>query len=385
MKRFSLDPGFLWKLFFGEGAGVEIAGEPGSGKSQALLAMLRSLLVHVHFMLFIDPDNDTAEALYRYCISDPRLAPRVVYFKMNDPHLCGSFNPNAVIIDPDQTITEARRSTKIEQKIKIQLSAWGESNLDSRPTLAKNAYRVAHTSSRLGLPPVEELLFLDTQSDMYPILCQGAENPVHRAEMLELSSMRPVDREGQLGSFKNRSLTMYDNPITRAVYSKTAASGAYSFEEGYRRGDIVIVNAHRGTTLRQMDQQVFCNGFLSEYFSVVMSQPPQDRRYSLLGLEELPAYQDASLDLLQANLFRLRKYLGRIVALHQGAHSFQGGVESPLLNLIRAACQTHFYFRSSATTDAKATAEHVQLPTINLKKEKYTQHEYEQYQAGNKT
>ena len=383
MKRFPLDPGFLWRLLFAEGAGVEIAGESGSGKSVALLTMLRSLLLHIHFLVFVDPDHDSAESLYHFCLSDPQLARRTVYFKFNDPDYCGSFDPLAVIPHPNPTVTEARRATKIEHKTNIELAAWGEKDVNSRPTLAKNATRVSHTASRLGLAAADEELFLDTQSEYYPVLCQGVTSPIHRSEMLELRDARPVDRENQLGSFKNRKLTQYANPLMQAIHAKTAQSGAYSFEEGYRLGQIWIGNVHRGTTLREMDQQVICNEVLSEYFSVVMSRPPAERRPSLCCVEELPVFEH-SFDLFVKNLPRLRKFMGRIVACHQGIHTFEGGADSRLLNLIRTLCPTHLYFRSSSPSDAKFTAEQIHLPSINLKKVKYKQYDYEQYHRDNK-
>ena len=223
MKRFPVgNPSLIWRLFFSEGAGVELAGESGSGKSQSLLAILRTLLVYLHFCVFIDPDNDTAEEPYRICLTDPKLAKRAIYYQFNDPSLCGAFDPLQIVEDTNPQVAEARRVARVEFLVQIILSAWGETNLDSRPVLAKNLFRILLACSRLNLPFSEAPLFLDVHSASYPSLCRGVLDPVDRREMLDLPQLKPGDLEQQLGSARNRIMGTLRNPLVKGIVSKTS-------------------------------------------------------------------------------------------------------------------------------------------------------------------
>lgn len=383
MKTFPLNnPAFLWQLLFSPGAGLEISGESGSGKSEGLLAILRKILPHLHFVVLVDPDNDTAEKLHRICLNDPRLARRTIYFQFNDPGLCGSFDPLAVIEDGDPLVTESRRVAKVEHLVRIILAAWGETDLNSRPVLAKNLFRILLTCSRLGLSFTDSLLFLDVFSPLYPILCRGVPDPIDRYEMLELPMLRPIDRESQLGSTQNRIQGVLRSPLVRAIFSKTRVSGAFDFEDAYRRGLILIFNLHRGTTLRLMDQQMLANLVLASVLDVIMSRPLPERRNALICVEELPVFRHSE-ELLQTTIARIRKFKARFAVCHQGVHTFQGGVESSLLAMIRGTFYSHLFFRASNKVDATHSSEQIQLPTLNLKEVKFEHWEDQQYQDGN--
>lgn len=384
MKQFPVhDPALLMKLFFSHGAGVEFAGESGSGKSQSLLAILRTLFQHLHFGVFIDPDNDTAEELYQICLADPKLARRTIYFQLNDPALCGAFDPLQIVADPNPLVTEARRVARVEFLVHIILSSWGEADLDSRPVLAKNLFRILLACSRLNLPFSEAPLFFDIHSPAYVHLCRGVLDPVDRQEMLELPTLRPMDREQQLGSAMNRIKGIARNPLMSAIFSKTKTSGAFDFLQAHRSGMIVIVNAHCGTTLRKTDQQLLANMVLSSAIDVVMTRPLHERKNSLIAVEEMPVFSSSE-ELLFRTFSRIRKFKARFAVCHQGAHTFEGGLDSRLLASIRSNFQTHFFFRSSHPSDAKHTAEQIHLPTLDLKKVKFEHWEKEQYQDGHK-
>jgi len=336
MKRIPVhDPSLLMKLFFSHGAGVELAGESGSGKSLSLLAILRTLFLHLHFAVFIDPDNDTAEELYQICLADPKLARRTVYFQFNDPSLCGAFDPLQIVEDKDPLVTEARRVARVEFLVHIILSSWGEADLDSRPVLAKNLFRILLACSRLNLPFSEAPLFFDLHSPAYPYLCRGVLDPVDRQEMLELPTLRPMDREQQLGSAMNRVKGIARNPLMPAIFSKTKASGAFDFLQAHRSGQIVIVNAHCGTTLRKTDQQLLANMVLSSAIDVVMTRPLRERKNSLIAVEEMPLFSSSE-ELLFRTFSRIRKFRTRFAVCHQGAHTFEGGLDSRLLASIRS-------------------------------------------------
>jgi len=382
MKRFPIhDLALLIKLFFSHGAGVEFAGESGSGKSRSLMAILRTLFLYLHFCVFIDPDNDTAEELHQICLADPQLAPRTDYFQLNDPALCGTFDPLQIIEDDNPLVTEARRVARVEFLVHIILSSWGEVDLDSRPVLAKNLFRILLACSRLNLPFSEASLFFDLHSPAYSYLCRGVLDPVDRQEMLELPGLRPMEREQQLGSAMNRIKGILRNPLMQAIFSKTKTSGAFDFLGAHRAGRIVIVNAHCGTTLRKTDQQLLANMFLSSAIDVVMTRPLHERKNSLIAVEEMPVFRSSE-DLLFSTFSRIRKFNTRFAVCHQGAHTFEAGLESRLLASIRSNFQTHFFFRSSHPADAKHTAEQIHLPTLDLKKVKFEHWEKEQYQDG---
>ena len=374
----------LHLLYHESAAGVQISGDSGAGKSVAMEGIARALARHVPFML-IDPHGTTAEAVYHHCLDlGPSVARRTLYIKPADTRTVVSINPLAMPEDDsDRLAWGARRSAKVEHVSKILLSAWGEEDFNSKPVLFKWVTRILDTLSFVGLSIADARLFLDTASPVYRSLLKAVPDLLAQHEMQELPGMRPVDREGQIASTKNRFLGFLANPVIDAILGK--AQGALDIEPIYRAGMIVIVNLQRagdeGPVLREQDQEILANLWLNEIIHCVMSQPTHRRRPYFVMIDELPVFKSSS-SLLIAALAQIRKFKLRVIAAHQGCNMFPERTEDRLLHAFVSQCRTHFYFRHGNFADAEYFGKIIELPTIDLLKVKHEHWDKEQYQAG---
>src|SRR5688572_29344493 len=85
------------RLFQASAAGIEISGDSGSGKSNALELMMQTLARSGQGFTFIDPHGQSAERVLHYCLSLGRsLRRRVVYVHCADTRHIAAINPLAV-------------------------------------------------------------------------------------------------------------------------------------------------------------------------------------------------------------------------------------------------------------------------------------------------
>ena len=180
-KRNALTP---W--LFSAGAGVQISGDSGSGKSNALEVILAQLARRRGTgLLFIDPHGTSAKKLLRMVLGmGPSLARRVLYI-----HPAGieevttklpTINSLHVPGIPGSLRWMARLPVVVDTVAKILLSTFGETDFDSKPVLFKNTYRILSTLAYAGLPLVDAKLLLDVHSPIYRPLVRACPDLLQR-------------------------------------------------------------------------------------------------------------------------------------------------------------------------------------------------------------
>ena len=169
----------LTLLFHQAAAGLHVSGDSGTGKSVALAGICAALASHVPFLL-IDPHGDLSRLVYRLCLTmGPSVSNRVVYVRHADTDRITVLNPLALPQDRSDPLRwSGHLTSKVEHFIGILLSAWGEKDLNSRPVLFKNLYRIFTTLAAARLPVAAARLFLDTEDPIYhAMLKAGSEWP----------------------------------------------------------------------------------------------------------------------------------------------------------------------------------------------------------------
>jgi hypothetical protein len=372
---------------FSDGAGIQLSGDSGSGKSNALEVILARLLRDpAASLLFIDPHGPSARKLRRMILAmGQSYARRLLYLR---PSAIGestkklpTINPLFVPGDPGSLRWQARLTVVVDIVAKILLAAWGEVDFNGKPILYKNVSRILSTLAYTGLSLADAKLFLDLESPVYRPLLQACPDLIARHEMEELPDLRASDRLAQIESAKNRFLGLLSNPVFELMVSRT--TGALDFQSLYDERAIVLVDLDLGGVLRPMDQQILANLFLTLAVFTILNTPASRRYPYFLALDELPVFA-SSFDLLEWLSGQTRKFLARLVVCHQGANRFPDRHEDRLLHAITSQCRTHLYFRHGSGSDCDFFGRILALPKYDPWRVKHVQRTPMQFQAGHR-
>lgn len=366
-------------LFHESAAGVQLSGDSGSGKSNAM-EFLAQTVAAAHPLLYIDPHGLSARRFYRYCLSRPSLAARTFYIQPSDTRHVVSINPLAMPSDmTDELAWFGILASKCEMVARIFLTAWGEVNFNSRPRMFTWTYRLLTTLARIGLSIPEARMFLDTHCREFHSLVKAVPELMSRHAFEELAAMRPSERDEQIESTRTRFLGFLSNKILEVTLGRV--DGALDLKRLYQGGQIVIVNLEQGGVLREQDQEILANLYLTESIYTVMNLPESERRPFFIFIDELPVFA-SSAPLLTRTLAQIRKYQTRIVAAHQGTGMFAERTDDRLLHAFVSQCRAHFYFRHQNPVDAKFFGEIISLPGFSPTKIKHELYQQVQYQDG---
>ena len=371
---------------FSDGAGVQISGDSGSGKSNALEVILERIARTQAGLLFIDPHGTSAKKLRRMILNaGPSVAKRLVYIHPasveDTTQKLATINPLFVPGVPGTLRWKARLAVVVDIVGKILLAAWGETDFSSKPILFKNVTRILTTLAYTGLSLADAKLFLDLLSPAYRPLVQACPDLIARNEMDELPDLRVSDRLAQIESAKNRFLGLLSNPVFEAMVGRS--DGALDFQRLYDERALVIVNLELGGVLRPMDQEILANLFLTLAVFTILNAPAERRYPYFLALDELPVFA-SSFELLEWLSGQTRKFLARLVVCHQGVNRFPDRGEDRLLHAITSQCRSHLFFRHGSPVDAEFFGRILALPEYTAKIPKHIQTTPMQFQVGHR-
>lgn len=376
-------------LFSDASAGIDVSGDSGSGKSICLLNIILALLRLIargagHGLAVLDPHGDLVNAVLRFLPSLPRrVRERVIVIRPWDTSR-GIAGLNPLFIAPDgldEISWRARITTKVALVTSILLAAWGEEDLNSRPRLFR------YTSLFLRILAIARMCvadvhhFFDSTSDVYQALSRVAPNWHDQLELMALSDMKPSEREELIASTKNRFLGLLDNKIVELTLGRAGAEGAFDVQRLIQEGYIVLLDLSLGGTLREEDQEILANLWLSEFLHAVFHTPEDRRVPFFLCIDELPVFK-SSAPLLIAALRQVRKMKLRIICAHQGTQFFKDKVDDRLLNALVGQCGVHLYFRHVLPADARYFAEVVKLPSLDPLAVKHVMRTPQQFTEG---
>lgn len=372
---------------FSAGAGVQISGDSGSGKSNALEIILHRLaMIRDAGVLFIDPHGESAKKLRRMILAaGPTLARRVVYI-----HPAGieqltqklpTINPLHVPGEPGSLRWNARLTVVVDVVAKILLSAFGETDFNSKPVLFKNTYRILSTLAYAGLSLADARLLLDLNSPIYKPLVRACPDLLMREQMDELPELRAAERQAQIESTANRFFGLLSNPIFTAMVSRT--QGALNFGQLYDERAIVIVDLELGGVFRPLDQQILANLFLTGMVFEILNAPAERRYPYFVALDELPVFS-ASFELLGWLATQTRKFLCRLVVAHQGIGGFPERADDPLLQALASQMRTKLLFSHGSPADTDYFGSLLALPDYNPLKIKHVLRTPQQFQVGHR-
>jgi hypothetical protein len=370
------------ELFDESAAGIAISGDSGTGKSNMMAVLMEALARRDVGLTLVDPHGDLAQDFEQACSAFPRsLRARCQVVRPSNLSLLISINPLHVFGASGNWLRwRARIASKVSQVARILLYAWGERDFNSKPVLFKWLTRVLTTMATAGMTLPDARHFFQVGGDVYQALANAAPDVLARLEMNELAEMRPREREDLIASTKNRLLGFLENPIVDLTLGRP--HGWFDPASMIRERMITIVSLERGGVLREEDQEIFANLWLSELLNAAYDLPRHERTPHVVFLDELPVFS-SSFDVLTRALAQVRKFKIRLVAAFQGTQLFPDRTEDRLLNALISQCRTTAVFRHKNPVDARFFGELVTLPVLDPLAEKHRLTQWQQYQDGN--
>ena len=375
----------ITEWLFHESGGIQISGDPGSGKTNAMKVMQQTIIRRCpgQGMLCITPEAKDAREIYHFCLDQgPSVAERNFYFHPCDTRTTLSFNPLSIPGDPCDDITwRARRTNKMDHVSNILLTSTGDTTgFTLMPLLRRWLPRVLLRRRPRACRSPRHNHFVDTASDIYSEIIRVAPDTISRHEFAELAAMRPADREAIIASTKNRILSINENSVVEAVLGRV--EHFLRARELIRQGYIIVANLERGGVLREIDQEFLANFLLTEFLHDIFNMPEEELRPYFIFIDELPVFK-SSAPLISYALARTRKYKLRFIGAHQGTTLFPQRTEDPLLHAMVSMCGVHLCFNHCNPVDAKFFGDVVALPSYSPTKVKHVLRQKQQYQAGN--
>ena len=337
------------------GAGLEVSGTSGGGKSNFAEWFTYQCLVQRTPFLFIDPHGDSARKIARMLQKQPQSCrDSVLYVDMSSPDRLIGLNPLKHPSNENSLSEYQRRAAEricCEITASVILACVGEAGqgFGSRPVLRKWVMRWLTLLYRGGLTLADAQMFLDPHHDLYELLLNLAPDELSRQQMASLASLKASELEAEIGRARNRFLTLLEHPTSQAVLSRR--SQVLDFEEIYHSGQSLIVNLECGGTLTQEVQRMLANLILTQYLSVVLATPLHLRRRRFCIIDELPVFSEACGPLLDQMCRQIRKYQTSFVFLHQGSSGFPMRQQDPFLLTILDMCRMKIFFRHNVDAE----------------------------------
>ena len=262
------------------------------------------------------------------------------------------------------------------------LAAVGEAgaSFGHRPVLRKWVTRWLKLLYQANLTLPDAQMLINPQHPVYEHLLKLAPDDLAYYQMDALSNMRPTDLENEIGSARNRMMTLLEHPATRAILGRR--QHCVDFNAIYQNDISLIINLHTGRILTDEVQSLLANVVLTQYLQVVFATPDHLRRRRLCMIDELPVFVDTCGPLLERMVTEIRKFQTSFMFLHQGASRFEGRTDNPFLLSLLDMCRVKLFFRHRV--DAGFFARQVTEATQQKPVAKHIQVSEQQFQDGYK-
>lgn len=369
-------------LFGGDSPGVACSGDSGSGKTNTIEVILTALAKADQPFLYIDPTGNSARRLERVVADLPqRLRNKFLTIRPSDLSKIVSINPLRVDSEHCTPIEwQARITTKIAHVVRILLSAWGERDLHSKPRLFTWLYRILKTLAMCGLTIPDCRHFLDPRDPFFLSLVQAVPDPIARRAFEDLATRRPIEADEQIESARTRLLGFACESQVVEFTLGRSDDDVLNMRDVILDGRSVIISLELGGVLRDEDQAIFANLFLTDFLFEVMNMPAEQRSRYVIALDELPIFaNNGSGPLLMRAIREVRQFLVRFLWGFQGKDAFD---DERFFNLTLSQMGTLIAMRHTGLNDATAIGSHIALPSVSSTKEKLVLTQDAQYQDG---
>ncbi|REK08651.1 MAG: hypothetical protein DWQ37_20145 [Planctomycetota bacterium] len=261
---------------------LHLPGATGTGKTTALLTLLRQLLTDVrepecHFIVDFLGGLSFELLLWmasRYCPESVRR--RLVY-------ICPAREGVVLGFNPLHYQTSAEAYYRCARATELILRGWESQDIQAMPRLARWTFNSFHAVQQLGLTIGDSAHLLFPGSDLHRRLLECLPERL-RYEWRELIGSHSAEVVRTLESTRNRLKPFFDSDILRLMFSSTENRADLGRMMRERR--IVVLNLSPQNRLAPQLADTFAGLFFNELLTTARSLPLPDRVPTYCWLDE---------------------------------------------------------------------------------------------------
>jgi len=266
---------------------THLVGYTGSGKTTAIITLLAGLLTNPFVrkcVIVIDRLGGFSLDLCRWVASEfcpSWVKERFLFIRPSREDVVLGMNP-LLYRTPGEGYYRTART------MELIMRAFAEQELDKFPRLAKWMFNSCLSLAKLGLCLGDAFHLLYPHSDLHrPLL-----NCLHgslRAEWETILNAKGGQAEVQLESVRNRLKPFTEEDcVLRPMFSSTA--NRLEVARWMQEGRFVVIDLAPYGTLPELGADAIGGIIVNEIFSVARSLPPEQRRETLLVLDEFQRF-----------------------------------------------------------------------------------------------
>jgi hypothetical protein len=339
------------------GAGIQISGDSGSGKSNLGEQMFIRNFEQGIPSAYFDPHGDSVNKIHKILLekSRSRTARKLIFLRPSDLTTAFGFNPLYTTHNPveEPVAYAAQVNKRVETTAKIIFSLFGESNFEGRTKLRQYLTLWLKLLAQSKLTLADATFLADPDSPVYRQLVDLAPDPKSKFKLEKLVGQKQSEVNAEIGSTESRVMPVLDHPVCQMMFSRRENNIDFRWliDNDYSLlVDLSMSSEVNGKefpdALTEEVQQLICNLMLTQYLDTVLSIPLEKRRQRLLFIDELPVFESSAPILMKA-CTEIRKFLTKFVFMHQGSTRFQGGHDNEFLQAISKMCTANVFFAHS--------------------------------------
>jgi hypothetical protein len=336
---------------------TEIIGSSGSGKSKFLENLMRQDLLRRQPFCLIDPHGSLYDAVLDWA------SHRVLKRKIITLNL--SKKPDQVIgFNPFQRAPSGDISVQVERRVTATCHAWGVTDTDQTPTLARTLRLIyaVMLEHNLGLPQVRHLIDFNGREIRVPLI-EHLSTPLIQAEWQELQQMKAREWREETLSARNRLFKLLTSPTLDRVMGLSGHS--INLAEVIEQGSFLLVNLAPSDHLSHENAGVFGALLVNEFFEVAMRRdrsagdPPPFHLY----LDEFQTFVSPA---IAGMLDQIRK-MGIFLTL---SHQRFGQLDEDIIDAVLTNCKIKAVFGGLRAESARMMAEELFIAKLDPMKVK---------------
>lgn len=265
---------------------LHIPGATGKGKSTAIFAMLRQLLLdwrNPHCHVIVDFLGGLSHDLLLWMSTDrctQEVRDRLVLSRPGNPNVTMTLNP-LLYDDYDQGFFKVNRATE------LILRAWSAQSLAEQPRLARWLFNAMWACAQLGLTVADTAHLLIPGSPFHTPLLNALPGQL-RAEWMEVLLARGGEAGRILESTRNRMKPFHESGILRRMFGSTVNRlDAVRF---MREGKILILDLSPQGRLSPPEANAIAGLVINEFLAAARSLPRTKRYPTYLWLDEFQRF-----------------------------------------------------------------------------------------------
>jgi hypothetical protein len=299
------------------GTHAELIGATGTGKSFAMEAILKSLILQGAGVTLLDPHGDLYDRLLAFCTwlslrkPELNLHRRVIPLDFGNTRQMLGFNPIA---------RNARVMTyQVVALMEAIRKCFGSSSFQETPRLARWLFNVAYALVSGNLTFIQaQHLVNPAPNPVRSAITARIANPRIRAEWEFFETMKLERREEKIESTLNRIKPFVEHEVIRPMlgqYTKTL-----DFSSVLSERKILLVNLARQNVISEDNQNLLGTLIVNELLTAAFSKPPKERVPHYLAIDEFSRFTNKdACEILDGG----RKYLITLLLAHQNLNQLR--------------------------------------------------------------